>query len=172
MTEFVPYEPPQLQLADTMLAYRDLQRASTWGVRIDADPLGPVNRIVTLMRGTTRVASILCPVPAGATVRLVRDEGAWNIDALFALRDANWRTGDKPDIDIRPPGWRVEIAGRTVLAVTDAEMHTPTPAPHVPWYLRAHRAMRRALIAQARTDADAIANRLGYHRDDTCGGDW
>lgn len=167
MTEHIAYEPPERMFADTLLAFKDFEMASTWRVRVSADPLGPVNRIVSLMRGGQRIKSVLCPVPAGTSVRLVRDEGAWNIQELFALRDANWRTGEAPTIDIRPPGWRIEVDGKTVLTVTDAEMRPPRPlAPTIPLWTR----MRRVFREQVRADFDWAAGKLGFHRADECGG--
>lgn len=163
----IPYEPPEREFTDTMLAFRDFDLASTWSVGIEPDPLGPVNKIVTLMRGRRRIKSVLAHVPVGATVRLVRDEGGYRIEDLFALHEANWRTGETIEVDFHPPGWRVEVNGRTVLAVTDAEMQPPRPpAPRVPLQRR----MRQALCEQVRADADWIAGRLGYHRDEHCTG--
>ena len=63
---------PRASVLDTMLAFRDFELASTWGVRVESDPLGPVNKIVRLMRGQRCLKSVLWPVPAGADVRLVR----------------------------------------------------------------------------------------------------
>jgi hypothetical protein len=108
----IPYEPPDREFTDTMLAFRDFDLASTWSVSIEPDPLGPVNNIVTLMRGRRRIKSAL-------------------------------------------------------LAVTDAEMQPPrAPAPRVPLWRR----MPQVLREQVRADADWIAGRLGYHRDERCTG--
>jgi hypothetical protein len=163
MTDY-PYQPPEREFADTILAFRDFELASTWSVRVEPDPLGPVNKIVTLMRGGQRVCSVLCPVPVGASVRVIREEGTPRV----RLWSFDWDELDDV-MPYWPPGWRVEVDGRTVLTVTDAEMHTPaSPPPPVPLWRR----MRQALREQLRTDADWIAKRLGYHRDGECGGDW
>lgn len=172
MTEY-PYQPPAREFADTLLAYRDFGIASTWSARVEPDPLGPVNKIVRLMRGSTPVKAALARVPAGASVRLVRDEGAWSINHLTALRNALWDTRggkESPKVDAPlPPGWRIEIDGDTVLSVTDTELRPPyTPPPPPPL----HRRLWTALREQARTDTDRIAALLGYHRDDKCGSDW
>jgi hypothetical protein len=169
-------ERPDRQFSDTMLAFRDMQTAAYWCARIEPDPLGPVNRIVRLMDGRTPVKAALCRVPAGATVSLVRDEGGYTLSELFNLRERRWRLpGDLSDDEPaaapihREPGWRVEVNGRTVLSVTDAELrepHVPPPPPPL------RRRMRAALREQVRSDVDAIAERLGYHRDDECGGGW
>lgn len=164
MTDY-PYEPPQREFGDTLLAFADFQMASAWSVRVSADPLGPVNKIVTLMRGGRRIKTVLCRVPVGATVRLVRDEGSG-----YRVWGPTWRQLNNADYDLPPyqePGWRVEVNDRTVLAVTDAEMIPPRPpAPKVPLWTR----MRRVLRDQVRADADWITGRLGYHRNDECGG--
>ena len=75
MTDY-PYEPPSASSATPCWRSGDFELASTWGVRVENDPLGPVNKIVRLMRGQRReIASVLWPVPDDATVRLVRDDG-------------------------------------------------------------------------------------------------
>ena len=122
MTDY-PYEPPERMFSDTMLAFRDFELASTWGVRVEADPLGPVNKIVRLMHGGKSVRGALWPVPAGAVVRLARDDGAWTLRNLSAFRDVLWdsRGTDKPEptIDIRPRGWRIEVDGIPVRYADD-----------------------------------------------------
>ena len=172
----IPYEPPRREFADTLLAFRDFEMASAWGVRVEPDPLGPVNKIVSLRRGGRRVKSVLCPVPVGAKVQLVRDDGGYTVDELFALKSDIWaRRPYGPDTFTaavpprREPGWRVEVDDKTVLAVTDAELRPPIPPkPRVPLRQR----IRRAVRARARAWADQIAGQLGYHRADECGGDW
>jgi hypothetical protein len=171
-------ERPDRQFSDTLLAFRDMQTAAYWCARIESDPLGPVNKIVRLMDGRTPVKAALCRVPAGATVSLVRDEGGYTIDELFAMKNRGWGyrmvsdspyfTAAAPPMPIhRPAGWRIEVDGRTVLSVTDAELREPYVPPPPPPLLRR---MRAALREQVRSDVDAIAERLGYHRDDECGG--
>ena len=169
MTDY-PYEPPERQFSDTLLAYR-MYAGPYMAARVEPDPLGPVNKIVSLLRGQRRVKSVLCPVPAGADARVVRDEGGWTMREVFALRERIWDSrgrGEQPELPpVREPGWRIEIDGRTVLAVTDAEMRTPyTPPPPPPLWHR----MRTALREQLRADVDAVAKRLGFHRVDECGG--
>lgn len=170
MTDY-PYQPPD-EYASTITAYRDFVIAGAWSVRVEPDPLGDVNKIVRLMRGGKPVKSVLALVPAGATVRLLRDEGGYRIEDLCAFRDAQWRTeyGRKVatvHVPVRQPGWRVEIDDETVLAVTDAELRPPyVPPPPPPLWRR----MRQALREQVRADVGAVAGRLGYHRADECGG--
>lgn len=166
MTDY-PHEPPERMFADTILAFKDFQMASAWSVRVSADPLGPVNKIVSLMRGGKRIKSVLCLVPAGANVRLVREEGSgyrgwdhsWNQVPVSVYRNFP---------PYREPGWRVEVNGETVLTVTDAEMRPPYVAPPPPplWTR-----MRKVLREQVRADVDWVAGRLGYHRDEDCGYD-
>lgn len=160
----VAYEPPEREFSDTILAFRDFQLASTWSVRLAPDPLGPVNRIVTLMRGGRHVKSVLYPVNVGTTVRLVRDEGT----ARIRLWSATWEDLGEPFGPARAPGWRVDVDDRTVLTVTDAELHTPYVAPPVPRWRR----FRHWTARTARSAADGLAGRLGYHREGECGGDW
>lgn len=171
MTDY-PYQPPEREFESVITAYRDFVIAGAWSVRVEPDPLGDVNKIVRLMRGGKQVKSVLARVPAGATVRLVRDEGGYRMEDLFALRDAQWRTeyGRKVatvHVAVRQPGWRVEIDGETVLAVTDAELRPPyVPPPPPPLWRR----MRQALREQVRADVDAVAGRRGFHRVDECRG--
>ncbi len=166
MTDY-PYEPPERMFSDTMLAFRDFELASTWGVRVEADPLGPVNKIVRLMHGGKSVRGALWPVPAGAVVRLARDDGAWTLRNLSAFRDVLWdsRGTDKPEptIDIRPRGWRIEVDGTTVLTVLD---ETPAPLRRpIPWRTRAQWRLRRWFYAAV----DRVVVPLGYHHGDDCG---
>ncbi len=166
-----PYQPPEREYADTLLTYRDFTMASQWSARVEPDPLGPVNKIVSLWRGERCVAKVLTHVPAGAKVELCRDDGGYTIPALFELKNRYWDargTNKPPEIHTpRPPGWRIQIDGRTVLAVTDTQL-TPTPPPTPKPPLRQR--MRHALRQQWRDDCDRIAERLGYHRAENCTG--
>lgn len=161
-----PYRPPGRELSDTMLAYRDWKLASTWSVRVDSDPLGPVNKVVRLMRGVQQVRAALARVPEGADVRLVRDEGAGYMEWFLAAREAFW---EFREIEMTPPpGWRVEVDGETVLSVTDAEIAPEPPVRRsAPFWVRA----RRWVSTRTRSFADGAARRYGYHRDGECGWD-
>jgi len=168
MTVIRPTMPErEFQFRDTVLTWQNFV-AGDWHVRIDPDPLGSVNRIVRLMNGGTQVRACLAHIPDGATVRLVRDEGSWH-----ALGGPGWRalSGLSADPEPEPfhlPGWRVEVNGETVLAVTDAELRPPyVPPPPPPLWRRA----RNALRERTRAIADRIAAHLGYHRDGECE-DW
>ena len=166
-----PYRPSHREYADTILAFNDF-RDSAWSARISPDPLGPVNKIVSLMRGDRVMAKALTHVPAGAKVALVRDSGGYGIDEVFALRSAFWdsRGAGKPPPETpfpRPPGWRIKINGRTVLAVTDRELAPPRPpAPKQPLRQRIIQDLRE----QWRHDCDTVAAKLGYHRAEKCTG--
>lgn len=169
MTIIGPTRDPDA-FEDTLTAFRQIVGGHI-RLRIDPDPLGPVNKILTLMDGERRIKAGLAHIPVGATVRLLRDEGSWTMRELFSLRDRLWdaRTAGGPPIeitDIRPPGWRVEVDGRCVLFAPDTRPPLPPP-PNIPWRRRARRAMDR----RARALADAVATRLGYHRDGQCEGD-
>jgi len=179
MIDYLIYpERPKFDFHDTMFAYREVLAAGYWCVRVESDPLGSVNKIVRLLDGRNSIKAALCRIPVDATVTLIHDEGGYTIDEVFALKD-NWRyrlhadrpyfTPTPPAMPVRhEPGWRVEVDGRTVLSVTDAELREPyVPPPPPP--LR--RRMRAALGEQVRDDADAIARRFGFHRDDECR-DW
>lgn len=159
----LPYQPPEREFSDTILAFRDFELASTWAVRIGPDPLGPVNSIVTLMGGRRRVKSVLYPIREGSVVRLVRDEGSPRI----RLWSATWEDLGEPFGAPRVPGWRVEVDERTVLTVADAELHTPYVAPRVPLSRR----LRSWATKHARSAADGAAGRLGYVREGE-GGEW
>lgn len=159
----IPYQPPEREYADTLLAFRDFNLASTWSVRIDPDPLGPVNQIVRLMRGGKQVRAAAAHIPEGAMVRLIRDEG--NLHSAFG--GAGWRalsgSADPEPEPPRLPGWRVTVDDRTVLAVTDAEIAPkPSQPPPVPLWTR----LRRRASTRARSFADGLAGRLGYRRAD------
>lgn len=166
MTDY-PYEPPERQFADTLLAFRDFELASTWGVRVENDPLGPVNKIVRLMHGGKSVRGALWPVRADAVVRLMRDEGYWSIAHLRALQDALWdsRGTDRPGpiIEMHPPGWRIEVDGTTVVSVPD-EIKPPLRRP-IPWRTRAQWRLRKWFYAAV----DRVVVPLGYHHGDDCG---
>lgn len=165
----IHYAPPERQYQDSLLTFKDWQMASTWGVRVENDPLGPVNKIVTLMRGQQRVKSVLWPVPDPSNVELMRDTGAWSIDEVSKLTHIFWNSraaGEPPpEINVRVPGWRIEVDGTTVLTVTDAEMREPYTPPTIPLWRR----MVSALRDQFQSDADSVAKRFGYHRSDDCG---
>jgi hypothetical protein len=162
----IPYSPPQPMFADTLLAFQAFTRPSV-SVRIAPDPLGPVNKIVSLMVGGRRVKSVLHPVGAGTKMSIEHESGGYGIQDLFALRSRFWDTrgAGEPEPDLPPrraPGWYITIDDRVVLYATEAEVNPPstwTP-PLVPLRRRMH----RVLTEQLRADADAIAKRLGYHR--------
>ena len=159
MTDY-PYEPPEREFSDTLLAFRDFELASTWGVRVENDPLGPVNKIVRLMRGQRRLKSVLWPVSPGADVRLVRDAGTPRV-TIWA---ANWTPID--ELPYRPAGWRIEVDGTTVLSITDAEISAPaTLRRPIPWRTRAQWRLRKWFYAAV----DRVVVPLGYHHEDDCG---
>ena len=165
----IPYQPPEREFESTFTALRDFNLASAWSVRIDPDPLGPVNQIVRLMRGGKQVRAAAAHIPEGAKVTLIRDEGGYRIEDVVAemarLRDEGGGTGH---VDYRVPGWRVTVDDRTVLTVTDAELAPKPPRPpRAPLWTR----LRRRASQRARSSADRLAGRLGYHRDDECGWD-
>lgn len=163
------YDPPKPARESTFSAFQAIRGGPSVSLGIAPDPLGPVNRILSLVRndrgGSTRLGkSVLYPIRAGQAISLVRDEGGPRIRAW----SATWDDLGEPFGLARVPGWRVEIDERTVLAVTDDEMRTPYVPPRVP--LR--RRLRSWATRHARTAADRLAGRLGYHREDECGGDW
>lgn len=85
---YIPYEPPQPEFESVLTAFHVIA-GPRMAVRIDADPLGPVNRIVRLMAGERCIKSALAHIPNGATVRLLRDEVSISIrEVLRAPRKA------------------------------------------------------------------------------------
>lgn len=175
MTETVRYRPPERMFADTILTYRDYVMAGRWSARIDPDPLGPVNRIVSIWCGDRRVKAGLAHVPVGADVVLKREEGAFSITGLLNYQQALWgaRTEGcpKPSIDIvRMPGWYVEVDGREVLHVSDPECAPTVPAVVIPWRERTRRKVKQAIRKQARSVGDRIAQRFDYHHESDCTG--
>jgi hypothetical protein len=169
---YIPYEPPRPEFESVLTAFQVIA-GPRMAVRIDVDPLGPVNRIVRLMAGERCIKSALAHIPSGAAVRLLRDEGGYSIREMFGaveqIWDARTEGREPPEIAvIQPPGWRVEVDDRTVLQVFDSELRPPPPPPpKVPWRTRTRREINR----RARAAADAVAKRLGYHRDGECEGD-
>lgn len=168
----IPYQPPQREFADTLLSYRDYVMAGNWSARIDPDPLGPVNRIVSIWCGDRRVKAGLAHVPVGAEVRLTRAEGSWTMTEVFALRERIWDArgrGEEPEYPpVRARGWYVEVDGREVLYVSDAECAPVVPAPVIPWRERTRRKVKQDIRKQARSVGDRIAHRFGYHHEDEC----
>lgn len=151
----IPYEPPRREYGDTLFAFNDMQLSSTWGARIEPDPLGPVNKVVTLFRGERRVRSALWPVNPGSAVKVGHDPGELYIEWFNPGAKAT----------IRPPSWYVEVDGRRIIDVPEHETYPPLPPPpRVPLWRR----MREVLLEQVRTDVDLVAARLGYHRDGEC----
>ena len=159
-------------MTDTFTAFQAFVEAGlscSVRVAITPDPLGPVNRIVTLRNGERRVKATLRRVPAGAKVELIHEHG-------MRYSGLGWRTlnglPEEPEPEWRAPGWYVHLDGQVVLYATAAEVWPLPPVPPVPWRVRARRAARRVIRERVRPHADRIAERLGYHRDDDCGVDW
>lgn len=124
------------------------------GVIVRTDPLGPVNKILTIVRhngdGTaTGLKSRLYPIRAGQAVQLVHDVGAW-------------------DLIGGGPAWRVEVDEQTVLTLTDAELWTPSVAPPVPLWRR----FRHWTARTARSITDGLTGRHRHLHEGECGGDW
>lgn len=164
---YVPFSPPEPEFDDTILAFRVLGGPRVAAL-IEPDPLGPVNKIVTLMVGQRRIKSALCPVQAGARVTVGKDPGSF----YPWLSGPGWRAacGTPPLEDPpapKPPSWYIEVNGRRVLDVPEHETWQPITPPKIPWRTR----IRDATNRRTRAVADAIAARLGYHRDGECDGD-
>lgn len=136
-------------------------------LEVKTDPLGPVNQIVSLVREDgSLIKSALCPVPAESVVKLGYDP------PRFEFFGAGWQVlaGGKPPPPRTPrlyTLWTAEVDGRRVLEVPEHDAWLPIPPMPTPplW----HR-MRTALRDRLRADVDAVAKRLGYHRDEDCGG--
>lgn len=95
------------------------------------------------------------------------ENGGYSIADVFALRDHDWRSGVGVELTRPDPGWYIDVAGKNVLYASEHETRWPMPpAPKVPLWTR----MRRALREQVRANAGWIAGKLGYHRDNECGG--
>ena len=112
MTDY-PHEPPSASSA-TPAGVQGLRAGVHLGVRVENDPLGPVNKIVRLMRGQRRLKSVLWPVSPGADVRLVRDAGTPRV-TIWA---ANWTP-----IDELPIARRLAHRGRRA----PRSCRSPTP---------------------------------------------
>lgn len=70
-TEFIPYKPPDPFLRSTLLAYHALTVPQI-SVTVSPDPLGPVNKIVRLVRRhgdrDHTIKAVLTHIPQGAQV--------------------------------------------------------------------------------------------------------
>lgn len=160
MSEFIAYEPPGPRLHDTLLAYHRLT-APQIGVTISADPLGPVNKVVRLVRRhgdrDHTIKAALVHVPQGARVAVERHYGRPQI----TLWTEWWQEIARDPGS--PAGWYVTVDDRVVLRATEAECAPPPPvAPRSAWRIR----LRRNAAGRARAVADRAAARLGYRRAD------
>lgn len=164
---FVPYKPEPPQYESIWSAYQAIT-APHIGARIEADPKGPVNKIVSLVTGDhftnqRRVKSALVPwtTLSGATVTLERTSSQLSRWEFFALQD------NRP-FEIGESGYRILVDGREVLYASDAEIW-PAPKQVPQRGLNAARnvipAAKARLLARVRSAADAIARRAGYVRE-------
>ena len=163
------YQPPEREYQDTLTTFAAWQLASAWSVQIQDDPHGPVNKIITLARYGKPVKTILYPLQPDDEIALVRDPGSTWADG------PGWRSlsglGKDPEPEpYRPPSWRVEVDGKTIMSITDTQIAALTPAPKPAPRKPLHTRLRRALTEQTRKDLDAVAKHLGYHRDEHCTG--
>lgn len=175
MTTFLPYQPPPA--TDVLTAYAAFSEIPPgFGILIEDDPKGPVNKIVSLVRGNLdgqheRIKAALWPAGNVSSVALLRVRSGYTLTELFALRERRWNTTDPQEpLPPRPPaGWYVEIDHHTALFVSEADIW-PTRAllapPRVSWHVRARQTVRFHVHARARQLGDAIAHRLGYVHED------
>lgn len=159
-TEWIPYAPPRPMLHDTFLAYSTLT-APQIGVTISPDPLGPVNKIVRLVRRhgdrDHTIKAALVHIPQGAHVAVEHTAGRPSL----TLWTEGWQEIARDPGS--PPGWYVTVDDRVVLRATYAECALPLPVPPpLPWRVR----VRRTVNRRVRSVADRLADRLGYRRDD------
>lgn len=160
MSEFIAYEPPAPRLHDTLLAYHRLT-APQIGVTVSPDPLGPVNKIVRLVRRhgdyDHTIKAALTHIPEGAHIAVEHTAGR---PSLTLWTESFEEIARDPGC---PPGWYVTVDDRVVLRATDDECRPPLPPPPpLPWRAR----VRRTVNTRVRSAADRMAARLGYRRDD------
>lgn len=161
------YEPPEPVYDDIYKKFSTVVRVSTElmdamhpsvSAIIEPDTLGDVNSLVSLVRNErdgsrTRLKTALFPYRPGMPVHLGHGRSEHDKDDSFWL----WR----PFSDI----WYLTIDGRRILEAGGNENRPPLPPPPPkPWRQRASSAVRQ----RGRSAADAIAKRLGYHRDGHC----
>ena len=154
MTEY-SYQPPKRELEDTLLAFQDFQKINS-GIRctVKPDPLGTVNRIISIEAHGKAIKSVLWPVPAGVTVKLGTGGSRYT------------PFGGPHDEQYKAPHWWVEVNERRILEVPEHETWPDHPAPPVPWRTRLPRHTHKL----GRTVADRIAHKFGYiHPDEQ---DW
>ncbi|AXN50960.1 hypothetical protein MMRN_38640 [Mycobacterium marinum] len=141
-------------------------------VAIEPDPLGDINCIIRLLHNGRQVRGVLHPkIKPGTEIRVARDDSTVSIREMFATMDnisVPREVGKAIEItNFHPPGWRVVVDGKTVLRALDSELYPDSPVPKIPW----RRRTCRATNTRIRAVADALAMRLGYHRDGECEGD-
>lgn len=134
-------------------------------LRMHADPLGPVNKIISIVRHnsdhtTTVLKSKLYPVKQGSTVILGEEGSEWNMGP-------GWRAlTDTAIEEPKPHVWYVEVDYHRIIEIPWGAA-LPDPAPVMPWYRQARwRALNwRAYRARV---ASKIARKLGYQRIGEC----
>jgi hypothetical protein len=173
-------------LQDSLLSFQAFTGPQV-SVRITPDPLGPVNKILTLMVDGRPIRSVLHPVGVGTVVRVEHESGGYGLGELFALQSRSWGgrgwrslngEPEPPEPELPPrrqPGWYIEVDGRVVLYATEAEVRRPVTVMigRGSWRSRvtgARRAARLAIRRRTRALADRIAKPFGYHHEDDCTG--
>lgn len=167
----INYVPPEPMFADTLLAFKAFA-APQMSVHISPDPLGPVNKILTLMAGNRRIKSVLWPVGVGAKVQVGHNAGMGGYFSPYSgpgWRALNGYSDPEPE-PYRPPSWYVTVDGHRVIDVPDHEMRPPiSPMSRIPLRTR----IKQAATREARKLASRIAKPFGYHHEDDCNGsDW
>jgi hypothetical protein len=161
--DYVP-QPPMFE--STISAFQAMYGGPSISLRIAPDPLGPVNKILSVVRndrtGSTRVGkSVLYPIRAGSVVNLVHDN---DHAADSTLYDGHWTPLHRwGGIDV----WAVTVDDKRILEVPHAATVPDVPArPAAPRWRR----FRSWATKRARSTTDGLAGRLGYHRDHECQG--
>ena len=144
---FVNVSQEAWDMANPSLRYRAFGGYGPWLI-VKADPLGPVNKIITVNRvDGTRVRSMLYPVPTGAKVTL---------ETVCDTNPFGFSYG---------PSWAVKIDDTMIMRVPSHELLPDlVPVPKVPLKTQ----LRRKLGAVVERAADRVAARYGYHHRDDC----
>ena len=133
-----------------------------FGVRmtVQPDPLGPVNKILTIWAHGQRAGTVLRPVREDAVCRLGYDSGT----PRFTVWASDWaKLAETP---YRPPCWYIEVDGRRVLEVAESQIKSLAPLRRpIPWRTRAQWRLRKWFYAAV----DRVVVPLGYHHEDDCG---
>lgn len=132
-------------------------------VTVEPDPLGPVNKVVTLWNAGVRVRSVLCPVSKDSTVTLGSNPGNWLSNAM----GPSWREMmGEPRVERKfvPPHYYVDIDEKRIITVDERDTWGTWP--------KIEKSLRRRFDKWRREIPARIMKRFGYIPDHECENDF